>query len=117
MTSVTYKDTSGPVEARIRAAIARTMGETAAALEAEAKGQAQRLIYATPESASYRRTGNLMNSITHSFTEDSATVTAGAEYAIYVHEGTRHMTPRPFLVNAAKAEFPRIAERLRRALS
>lgn len=47
-------------------------------------------------------TGNLRNSIAHQvdMTEDSVSVGTNVEYGIYVHEGTRKMTPNRFLRNS-----------------
>lgn len=50
-------------------------------------------------------TGNLKNSIQSRQTGPAAwEVRVGAEYGIYVHDGTRVMRPRPFLVQAVDAE-------------
>lgn len=47
-------------------------------------------------------TGRLKNSITHEVAgkENAVYVGTNVEYAIYVHEGTRRMTPNRFLKNA-----------------
>lgn len=49
-------------------------------------------------------TGNLRGSITYEIARDgdglSARVGTNVPYAIYVHEGTRYMAPRPFLREA-----------------
>lgn len=98
------------------------------ALGIEAEGNAitevNSLVYATPESPNYVRTGFLKNSITHatkkkdgksysidekgdyhkvnvSWGEDDYVVIGSAlEYAPYVELGTSKMAPRPFLRNA-----------------
>lgn len=58
------------------------------------------LIYDTPESPTYKRTGRLRNSITHGTTEDKAIVGTNLNYAPYVELGTQSMPSRPFLRNA-----------------
>ena len=49
-------------------------------------------------------TGNLKNSITHRVASDENAVYIGTNvnYGIYVHEGTRRMTPNRFLKNAVE---------------
>lgn len=48
-------------------------------------------------------TGFLRGSIDYSSGASEATVTAQAEYGIYVHDGTSRMPGRPFLSTAAEA--------------
>lgn len=63
--------------------------------------------------------GIMRASITGQFTgETSATVGTGpqAPYSEYVHEGTRRMSPRPFLRQAAEAARPNWMTRIRAAL-
>lgn len=97
VTSEWYGQQAGAALARVQA---RVIASTAADMEAEAKREAMRLIYRTPESENYQRTGNLLNNIGHDLGVGSAEVFAAAEYSVYVHEGTRYMAPRPFLANA-----------------
>lgn len=73
-----------------------------------AEAWADRLIYDTPPSPNYVRTGNLRRSIGSEEVGDVVEVYAEAEYAEYVHEGTRHMAPRPFLARAAADEEERL---------
>lgn len=74
------------------------------AAEANAVREVTKLVYDTPPSGSYVRTGRLRNSITHKYEKDEKTVYVGTnvEYAPYVELGTRHMHERPFLRNAAQ---------------
>lgn len=58
------------------------------------------LVYDTPESPNYKRTGFLRNSIDHKTELDSALIGSGAKYAKYVELGTSKMPARPFLRNA-----------------
>lgn len=50
------------------------------------------------------KTGFLRASHTTMFDNLRATIMPTAKYAIYVHEGTRYMSGRPFLLNAVKEE-------------
>lgn len=55
-------------------------------------------VYDTPETESYKRTGILRSSITHTSDDRSATVGTNVEYAPYVEYGTsRGMKPRPYI--------------------
>lgn len=59
-------------------------------------------------------TGRLRNSITHAVQDNSVYIGTNVEYAIYVHEGTRKMTPNRFLKNAVVQnvdEYKAIAEK------
>lgn len=112
MAQVTW---NGPaVAAAIRRAVERTTQQTGAALETETKRELDRLVYSAPPARSgYRRTGNLAASVRHRLVAaNEVRVEATAEYAAYVHEGTRHTPPRPFLANAVQRERARILDRL-----
>lgn len=66
--------------------------------ERNAKIECTRAVYNTPESPSYRRTGNLRNAITHDTNGvDTAYVGVNINYAHYVEFGTSKMKPRPFI--------------------
>lgn len=73
------------------------------ALGLEAEGNAitevNKLVYDTPQSPSYVRTGRLKNSISHAVSGDTAYIGTNLEYAPYVELGTSRMAPRPFLRN------------------
>lgn len=77
--------------------------------EANAKREITTLVYDTPESPNYKRTGRLRNSITYETKADRAIVGSFVSYAPYVEYGTsRYPQPRPFLRNAInnhKAEY------------
>lgn len=62
--------------------------------------EVNKLVYDTPQSPNYKRTGYLRQSINHVEQDDSALIGAGAKYAKYVELGTSKMSPRPFLRNA-----------------
>ncbi len=56
-----------------------------------------RLVYDTPQSPNYTRTGNLRNSLTHYEEDDTTNIGSPVKYAPYVELGTINMKPRPFL--------------------
>lgn len=74
------------------------------ALALQAEGNAideiTKLVYDTPESPNYIRTGNLRNSISHDNDDTAAYIGTNMEYAPYVEMGTRFKGARPFLKNA-----------------
>lgn len=67
--------------------------------EAKAKEEVTKVVYDTPPSPNYVRTGNLRNRLTHEVLTDEKAVVIGErlEYAPYVELGTSRMKPRPFL--------------------
>lgn len=71
--------------------------------ESNAKEHITKVIYDTPQSPNYKRTGRLRNSITHQVVDDENSVYIGTnvEYAIPVEMGTSRMKPRPFIAPAA----------------
>lgn len=55
-------------------------------------------IYDTPESPSYKRTWRLYNRIgARVYGDGRIMIDSGVPYSEYVHDGTRHMRPRPYL--------------------
>ena len=72
--------------------------------ESNAIAEVTKLVYDTPESPNYVRTGALRNSIAHAYVreEKAAYIGTNLEYAPYVEYGTRNMHERPFLRNAAQ---------------
>lgn len=86
--------------------------------EANAKIEVTQAVYDTPESPSYRRTGNLRNSISHAYDSDSAYVGTNTEYAPYVEMGTSKMPSRPFIRPAVENymdEYKALAEEMLRS--
>lgn len=63
-------------------------------------------------------TGRLKGSITHEVNQNEASVIVGTnvEYAIYVHEGTRRMTPNRFLRNAVERNEDQIEKKIKDTL-
>lgn len=91
------------------------ISESTAAVEGQAKDNLGVMVYDTPPSPDYQRTGHLLNSLGHEMRDDlNGEVFDTADYAIYVHEGTRHMHPRPFLHDALLWEQRRTPARARR---
>ena len=83
-------------------AIDLAMEAVAQAAEKNAVEETNELIYDTPPSPTYVRTGDLRKSITHKYvpSERTAYIGTNIEYAPYVQFGTRRMHARPFLSNA-----------------
>lgn len=71
--------------------------------ERNAKLEITKLVYDTPQSDSYKRTGNLRNSLTYfpknpSANDNEVIVGTNVEYGKFVEFGTsRGMKPRPYL--------------------
>ena len=70
--------------------------------EKHAVEEISKVVYDTPESPNYVRTGRLRNSISHARDDASAYVGTNVEYAAYVELGTSKMKPRPYLRPAAE---------------
>lgn len=72
--------------------------------ESNAVAEVDALVYDTPPSPSYVRTGDLRKYLSHKYlkAEKAAYIGTNIEYAPYVEYGTRNMTERPFLRNAAQ---------------
>lgn len=83
--------------------------------EAKAKEEVTRVVYDTPPSPNYIRTGNLRNRITHEVLTGENAVVIGERlsYAPYVELGSSKMKPRPFLKPAIMnniEEYKKLAE-------
>lgn len=83
--------------------------------EAKAKEEVKRVVYDTPPSPNYVRTGNLRNRITHEVLTGENAVVIGERlsYAPFVELGTSKMKPRPFLKPAIMNnidEYKRLAK-------
>ena len=90
--------------AEVKAELANRIPAVLEALGIEAEGNAvteiNELVYDTPPSDSYTRTGRLKNSISHAVSGHDVYIGSNVEYAPYVELGTYRMSPRPFLKNA-----------------
>lgn len=83
--------------------------------EAKAKEEVTRVVYDTPPSPNYVRTGNLRNRITHEVLTGENAVVIGERlsYAPFVELGSSKMKPRPFLKPAIMnniEEYKKLAE-------
>lgn len=67
------------------------------AAEANAKIEITKVVYDTPQSPSYKRTGRLRNSLSHATDSSAAYIGTNVEYAAYVEFGTVSMKPRPYI--------------------
>ncbi len=109
----TVIDNSKEVKTAFERQMAMALEEIGMEAEANAIKEVQRAVYDTPESPSYKRTGNLKNKIGHAHDAEAAYVGDNAEYAIYVEMGTSKMPPRPFIRPAVENhlnEYKEIAE-------
>ena len=95
--SITIEDHSGDVLNELDSKLPVILEECGLAAEGFAKKEITKSVYDTPESPSYRRTGRLRNSITHTVSGDAAYVGTNVEYAPYVEFGTRRTKARPFI--------------------
>lgn len=95
--SIRIEDHSEEFLRKLAAKIPVALEECSLAAEGFAKKEITKVVYDTPESPSYKRTGNLRNSITHTVVDNAAYVGTDMEYAPYVELGTIRMRPRPFI--------------------
>jgi HK97 gp10 family phage protein len=90
----------------VETGVVKWVRDMTARLELETVNELNRLVYNTPESPNYQRTGNLRKSVQKHFpTETEGVVQVGGgqvDYAKAVHEGTQHMPPRPYMRNAVE---------------
>lgn len=78
--------------------LAKAIALSSQRLVSKSRMAATKLIYQSPESPTYRRTGLLRSRINvQLLTMTRAEVYSNVNYAIYVHEGTSRMRARPFM--------------------
>lgn len=109
-------------DAELKRAIDIGMRAVAAAGEGNAIREVTRLVYDTPPSPTYVRTGNLRNSLKGKYVpeEEAAYIGTNLEYAPYVEFGNRHTREKPYLRNACRnysAEYKGLMESALSALS
>lgn len=82
--------------------------------------EVDKLVYDTPESPNYIRTGDLRKSIDHRTesegSEKYAVIGSDMEYAPYVELGTKHMKKRPFIRYAIEKHKDEYADVLKEEL-
>ena len=102
MASFIFRSNKSEVLRAIKSASDIGMEAVSAQGESNAKHEITVLVYDTPPSPSYVRTGALRNSIAHKYvpSEKVAYIGTNIEYAPYVELGTSKMAARPFLRNA-----------------
>ena len=98
--SVTVKSNVNEVIADLHGKMPRILDALALQAEGNSIDEITKLVYDTPESPNYIRTGDLRDSISHATDNDSAYIGTDMEYAPYVEAGTRYKGARPFLKNA-----------------
>lgn len=105
---VVVKNLLPGMDARALQAVSRAVAETMVEVETGAKERAP------------VDTGNLRASITGQMQGQTAAVVGvgpQAPYGVHVHEGTRRMSARPFLRQAAESARHRWTQRIRDALA
>lgn len=110
---VDITDNSAEVLAALHEMIPQALEAIGMQAEANAKIEVTSAVYDTPESPTYRRTGNLRNSISHTTDDSKAYVGSNVYYAPYVEMGTSKMPPRPFIRPAVEnhaSEYQALAE-------
>lgn len=118
MADMIFRSYRPEVERKVKSAIDVGMKAVAEQAEGNAIEEITKLVYDTPPSPRYVRTGDLRNSITHAYDpmEQAAYVGARMEYAKYVEFGTSKMRARPFLGNAAQNYTDEYLDTLNKAL-
>lgn len=104
MAGFIFRSNRAKVERALKSAIDIGMESVAQEAEANAIAEVTELVYDTPASKTYIRTGDLRKSITHRYVPEEQTAYVGAniDYAPYVEFGTIHMKARPFLSNSVQ---------------
>lgn len=100
MSKVVVQSHVGEIKAELRHRIPTILEALGLEAEGNAVTEIDKLVYDTPPSDSYVRTGRLRGSITHTVDDDSAIIGTDVEYGVYVEMGTYKMASRPFLRNA-----------------
>lgn len=111
---VIVKDHTAEVIAKKNLAVAKALKEIGESGEGYAIERVMQVVYGTPETPHYKRTGDLLGSITHKMLgTNKVAIGAGINYAKYVELGTRKMAERPFIrpaVSEHLEEYKRIIE-------
>ena len=114
MSKMIIKSNLGEVKAEMASRIPVILEAVGLQAEGNAITEISKLVYDTPPSPDYVRTGRLRNSITHATDQNSTCIGTNVEYAPYVELGTYRMKARPFLRNAIEnyqAEYEDIVKK------
>lgn len=97
------------------------VGMEAVAQEGEANAirEVTKLVYDTPPSPTYVRTGDLRKSLSHKYVkeEKAAYIGTNLEYAPYVEYGNQYVNERPYLRNAGRKYSKEYSQIMKDALS
>lgn len=115
MADIVFRSNRKDIEKAVKNAVDIVMEAIAQQAEGNAIREVTALVYDTPPSPNYIRTGDLRKSIAHKYVPEEKTAYIGSaiEYAPYVEYGTRNMHERPFLRNAImnhKAQYKALFE-------
>ena len=113
MSEVVFTSRAGEIKAELANRIPVILEALGLEAEGNAVTEINLLVYDTPESPNYVRTGRLKGSITHAVGDNEAYIGTNVEYAPYVELGTHKMAARPFLRNAISHytdDYKRIVE-------
>lgn len=104
MANIIFRSHKDEMDEALKSAIDIGMEAVAQQAEKNALVEVKKLVYDTPESPYYVRTGKLKGSISHKYIKETTQAFIGTniEYAKYVEYGTYRMGPRPFLRNACQ---------------
>lgn len=102
------KSRMGKRGSNIKKVISTIVAKAAFTVEAETKRAAQQLVYGSPPSPNYQRTGRLLNSIITRLSTFSAEIYPTVTYAKYVEFGTRYMESRPFMQTGSEVASKKI---------
>ena len=110
------KDNSGIVANAMEMAIHRALILIGVGAESHAKENLKYRAYPhkNGDMKPYMDTGNLWNHINNTVQGHTAYIGTNVEYAIYIHEGTRHITPNRFIRDAVsehQAEYIQIIDK------
>lgn len=108
MSSVTVDSNLRRAILLLESAVEEALEDIGDDLVEQSQKELQRLVYDKPITGDYERTGELRESVKAEKRGTSLEVSADAPHAVHVHEGTRKMSPRPFLTNAMKRTKGRV---------
>ena len=103
MVEVTVTSNAKDALAALDGALDAALTAIGLAAETNAKEEITEVVYNTPPSPNYKRTGRLRNGISNMPVPEESSVYVGTnvEYGAFVELGTSRMPPRPFIKPAA----------------